>query len=55
MEIHTGMSAIDASLLQLKNTQDANDKNFATTFGVIRINTKMARFLCSNFEESGAM
>ncbi|KAH8085518.1 hypothetical protein JL720_7504 [Aureococcus anophagefferens] len=57
--IQTGISAIDiarqASLVQLKDTMDGHEENFALCFGAMGVNMETARFFRNDFEESGAM
>eukprot|EP01041_Mallomonas_annulata_P009773 gene9773-20322_t len=44
-----------ASLVQLKDTQDGHQDNFAIVFGAMGVNMETARFFRNDFEESGAM
>ena len=44
-----------ASLFQLKDTQNAHKESCAIVFGAMGVNMETARFFCSDFEESGAM
>ena len=47
--------ARQASLVQLKDTTDSHEENFAIVFGAMGVNMETARFFRSDFEESGAM
>jgi len=44
-----------ASLVQLKDTLDGHEENFAVVFGAMGVNMETARFFRSDFEQSGAM
>merc|ERR1712091_65951 len=44
-----------ASLVQLKDTMDGHEENFALCFGAMGVNMETARFFRNDFEESGAM
>ena len=44
-----------SSLVQLKDTLDGHQDNFAVVFGAMGVNMETARFFRSDFEESGAM
>lgn len=44
-----------ASLVQLKDTLDGHEENFAIVFGAMGVNMETARFFRNDFEESGAM
>ncbi|KAH8060367.1 hypothetical protein JL721_9128 [Aureococcus anophagefferens] len=47
--------ARQASLVQLKDTMDGHEENFALCFGAMGVNMETARFFRNDFEESGAM
>ncbi len=44
-----------ASLVQLKDTIDSHEENFALVFGAMGVNLETARFFKEDFEESGKM
>lgn len=44
-----------SSLVQLKDTLDGHQDNFAVVFGAMGVNMETARFFRNDFEESGAM
>jgi len=44
-----------SSLVQLKDTLDGHEDNFAVVFGAMGVNMETARFFRNDFEESGAM
>ena len=44
-----------ASLVQLKDTMDSHEDNFAVVFGAMGVNMETARFFRNDFEQSGAM
>ncbi|CAM9152129.1 unnamed protein product [Heterosigma akashiwo] len=44
-----------ASLVQLKDTMDSHEDNFAIVFGAMGVNMETARFFRNDFAESGAM
>ena len=44
-----------ASLVQLKDTLDGHEENFAVVFGAMGVNMETARLFRSDFEQSGAM
>ena len=47
--------ARQASLVQLKDTQDSHEDNFAMVFGAMGVNMETARFFRNDFEESGSI
>ena len=47
--------AHQASLIQLKDTEDAHKKDFATVFGVMGENMETTHFFCSKFKENEAV
>ena len=47
--------ARQVSLVQIKDTQDTHKENFATFFGVTRVNTETVHFFCSDCMESREM
>jgi len=44
-----------SSLVQLKDTMDSHQDNFAVVFGAMGVNMETARFFKDDFEQSGAM
>mmetsp|Transcript_14361 Transcript_14361/g.37784 ORF Transcript_14361/g.37784 Transcript_14361/m.37784 type:complete len:492 (+) Transcript_14361:64-1539(+) len=47
--------ARQASLVQLKDTMDSHEDNFAMVFGAMGVNMETARFFRNDFEESGSI